>query len=71
MTDVRETVLSCHMTEDLEPVTLTVDWDYESGRVPDTIVWLMFYDDDEPWYRLTVSEAEDLHRKLGIILGKD
>lgn len=50
--------------------TISIDLDFESSRTPQEIVWFMFFTDDEPWFKLTLEEAEKVYDRLGRVLGK-
>jgi len=67
----REIPLTMHKGEGTTgPAFLTVEPDFDSSLTPSEWVWLMFDHDEEPWFRLTYEEAERLHSRLGLILGK-
>ena len=46
------------------PVTVTVETDSDSSFTPSQWVWLMFFADEEPWFRFTYGEAVQLRDKL-------
>lgn len=48
-------------------VVLTVERD---ALNPPQWIWMMFSDGDEPWYRLTLSEAAWLRDRLNYLLRK-
>jgi|GEM_PF-5012902 len=48
------------MPQIMEPASLTVNGDFDSSYRPSTWIWLQFFTDEEPWFRLTYAEAAQL-----------
>lgn len=61
--------------EHIEPAHLEIELDGETRGGPggeyEEWVWFMFFADNEPWFKLTIDEAEAVYASLGKILGKD
>ena len=53
----------------VDPATLSIEPDLDSGFTPQQWVWFMFATDNEPWFKLTYEEAAQVHDRLGRILG--
>jgi len=49
--------------------TLSVHPDFDSSSTPNHWIWLCFFTEDEPFFKLSYSEAEQLRDRLTELLG--
>jgi len=54
--------------EHTESAFLDISADFDSSETPTQWIWLAFFSDDEPWFKLTFKEAAAVRDRLNYLL---